>query len=305
MIIMSSDKKGKFSAKNILSKVKDNDRYIEINDKLREDLQKLLLSMYLDIKYVCEKYGLSLFLCGGSALGAVRHKGFIPWDDDLDMSMTRDDYNRFQDIFEKELSDKYLLKAPGYKEGSRARFPKIMKKGTIFREMGNASPEEECGVFLDIFILDRVPDNAFCMKIKGVYCNILEFISGQVLWHEEKAEAVYKELEKSSKLQLFIRRSIGMLFSFRSVCAWNRTLDRAIQYKKDSRCYGLLTGRKHYFGEILPKEAFLPGSHGIFEGHEVLLFSDTDAYLTNLYGEYMKIPDESDRETHVVEEIRF
>ena len=295
----------RFSMKSALSHTTYSDRAIEISEDLRQKLQSILLSIYQDVYEVCEKLGVKLFLCGGSALGAVRHKGFIPWDDDLDVSMTRADYIRFRDAFEEELSDRYVLCAPDYKNGSRTRFPKVMKKGTLFREMGNPSPEEECGVFLDIFIIDNIPNNKLIRSIKGTRCNLLEFISGQVLLHEENATTVLDEIKKASKGQYLIRKAIGVLFSLRKVRSWNRILDKAVQYKKETKDQGLPTGRKHYFGEILPKEVFLPGSEGVFEGQKVLLFSNPDAYLSNLYGDYMRIPNEGDRERHVVEEIRL
>ena len=302
---MNTDQTNTISVKKLLSQINQNDHYIEIDPNLRIQLQKLLFSMFMDVHSVCEKYGLSLFLCGGSALGTVRHQGFIPWDDDLDMTMTRDDYNRFQEIFEQELSDRYLLLAPGYKNGSRSRFPKVMKKGTIFREVGNSSPEEECGVFLDIFILDNVPNNKVLRLIKGSFCNILEFISGQVLWREEKAHEILEKIKEANRKQYYIRKITGIIFSFKTTRSWNRILDKALQHKNDTRYCTLATGRKHYFGEMLPREVFLPGTSGVFEGQEVLLFSDPDVYLSNLYGDYMQIPEESKREKHIVKEIRL
>ena len=302
---MRSSQKKSISVKTILSQPDPNKNYIEIDPNLRSQLQKLLLSMFIDVRSICEKYGLSLFLCGGSALGAVRHKGFIPWGDDLDMAMTRDDYHCFQEVFERELSDRYILLAPEYKNGSRSRFPKEMKKGTVFREMGNPSPEDECGVFLDIFILDNVPNNKALRLLKGSFCNVLEFISGQVLWREEESREVLDKIKEVNRIQYYIRKMTGILFSFRTTRSWNRMLDKALQYKKDSRYCTLATGRKHYFGEMLPREVFLPGSLGRFEGQEVLLFSNPNTYLSNLYGDYMQIPEESKREKHIIEEIRL
>ena len=269
------------------------------------DIQLANLVLLKELDYVCRQSKLSYWLDGGTLLGAVRHKGFIPWDDDLDITMTREDYERFQSIFEGELGSDYMLKAPSYKNGSRSRFPKVMKKGTVFREVGNPSPDEECGIFLDIFILDNVPDNKLLRTVKGTICNLLEFISGQVLWHEEHADELLDRIKEAGKLQYYIRKVTGFLFSFRKAAAWNRTIDQWIQYKKDTKYCSLATGRKHYFGETLPRGVFLPGTKGIFEGKEILLFSDVDAYLTNLYGDYMVIPEESKREAHALKDIRF
>lgn len=294
-----------FNAKTILSNRDSSNTYLEVKDDLLKQLQECLLNMFLDVQRVCRKHSIDLYLCGGSALGAVRHHGFIPWDDDFDMTMTREGYEKFQSVFEEELSADYLLVAPSYKDGSRSRFPKVMKKGTVFREVGDPSPKEKCGIDLDIFILDNVPNNKLLRTVKGTICNLLEFISGQVLWHEEHADELLNRIKEVSKSQYYIRKATGFIFSFRKAAAWNRTIDKLIQYKKETQNCTLATGRKHYFGETLPREVFLPGSIGQFDGHEVLLFSDPDAYLTNLYGDYMQIPDESKREKHAVEELRF
>ena len=101
---------------------------VDIDEQLRNDIQSALLAMYLDVDRACNKHGISLYLCGGSAIGAVRHKGFIPWDDDMDTAMSRSDYEKFKQIFETELSYNYYLVAPDVGTGSRSRSPKVIKK---------------------------------------------------------------------------------------------------------------------------------------------------------------------------------
>ena len=88
---------------------RQSDLFYELTDKERDALKKCLLSIYIDVKSVCDKYGLTLMLGGGSVLGAVRHKGFIPWDDDMDISMKREDYEKFLKIAPGEFPKDYTI----------------------------------------------------------------------------------------------------------------------------------------------------------------------------------------------------
>lgn len=292
--------------KRILNETDYSDILIEIDESMRKKIQKQLLDMYLDILEVCEKYEISAFLLGGSALGAVRHKGFIPWDDDFDIGMTRKDYIKFSEIFEKELSEKYVLNAPNYKEMAKYRFPKVLKKDTIFREVLDLKDRENCMLFLDIFILENVPSNVFLRKIKGVSCNIAEFISGQVFLYENRDEKVKVFYCRTGKSNYYFRVIIGFLFSFISAAQWFNLIDKIVQYKDDDSEYCCLpTGRKHYFGEILKRSELLPVTYNEFEGKKVQVLKNEDYYLRNLYGNYMEIPPAEKREKHFIEEIRL
>ena len=132
-----------FNSKEALTAIDNSDVLIEVTEEQRTALQALLLDMYKEIFEVCSRHNITPFLVGGSAIGAVRHKGFIPWDDDLDIGMTRDDYKCFEIVFDGELGDKYILNAPNRSKKVKTRFPKILKKGTVCREIGDYSPEEE------------------------------------------------------------------------------------------------------------------------------------------------------------------
>ena len=153
---------------------------VEIDDSTRIKLQDTLFGMYKELLETCLQNDITPFLIGGSALGAVRHKGFIPWDDDIDIGMTRGDYNRFLSIFENELTERYVLNAPNYSNKVKARFTKIIKKGTVFKEITDNDDAEMNGIFLDIFIIENVPDNVIPRTLKGLLCNALQFISSQV-----------------------------------------------------------------------------------------------------------------------------
>ena len=259
-------------------------------------LQKALLDIYIDVQAVCKKNNLTCMLLGGSSLGAVRHQGFIPWDDDLDMGMPRKDYETLKKIFKSELGEKYTLNAPNYDGRPTNRFPKILKNGTKFIELGMEEDDRAC-IKIDIFVLDNVPNNILLRYLKGFQCTVFMFAGGHVLSYEG-ARAKGKKLNK--------REFIGKLLSFRSSEKWFDRFDKVCRwYDEKSNYIGIPSGRKHYFGEILPRDTYLPVSVGLFEGYEVFKPADTDTYLKNLYGNYMEIPSEDKREKHYIEKIDF
>lgn len=293
-----------FSQKQKINEVYADDMLLKIDDEIRKDIQQSLLNMLIDIQNVCLRNHITVYLCGGSALGAHRHKGFIPWDDDVDISMTRSDYYGFQKVFEKELSDRYSLIAPNYSKKSKSRFPKIMKKGTVFREAGDRSDVEYCGLFLDIFIIDNVPDCKAHRLFKGILCNGMEFIAGQVILIESGPEW-RKICKRAGKWSYYMRFLCGLLFSFRTSSGWYDWIDRIIQHGDEKSEYcTLATGSKHYFGESLKRSVFFPAKTADFEGKIVYVFQNLHEYLLNLYGaDYMIIPDETKRQSHLITEL--
>lgn len=294
------------NGKKILNTINNTDILVKIEEDTRRKLQSILLEMYLDVLRVCEKYELSAFLLGGSALGAVRHKGFIPWDDDFDIGMTRKDYKKFSEIFEAELSEKYILNAPNYKGNAKSRFPKLLKKDTVLKEVCDLKKTEQCMVFLDIFILENVPENAVQRNFKGICCNMAEFISGQVFLYENRDKILKKFYMQGGIGNYYSRVIIGFMFSFMSASKWFDLIDKIVRYENDETEYcSLPTGRKHYFGEILKRSELFPVTYGEFNGKKVQVLKNEDYYLKNLYGNYMEIPPMEKREKHFIREIRL
>lgn len=279
----------------------------ELRAEELQELKNVLTEMVLDVLHVCEAHGFSLMLAGGSALGAVRHQGFIPWDDDLDLMMTREDYVKFCAIFEQTLGDKYLLIAPNHGELYQTRFPKIMKRNTVLRSITDVDSPMLCGIYLDVFLLENIPANRFIQRMKGLWCNLLMFIGSRVYLYERNNPVFQAHMSGTEEAQRALKATlrIGKAFSMIPSRKWSDWVDKAVQYKKETGLLGLPTGRKHYFGEILNKSAFLPPSYGTFEGHRVPLPADCDAYLRNLYGDYMQIPPVDKREKHFIVELQF
>ena len=277
----------------------NSDLLKEITPQEREDLQACMFKVYLDIKSVCDEYNYPLFLVEGSAIGVVRHKGFIPWDDDIDLAMMRSDYEKFKTIFEERLGEQYILNSPNYSDNARDRYPIVLVKDSYYKRLIDPRDISLHKIPIDIFIVDNVPNNRIVRKIKGLYCNFLEFIAGQVYLRENTNEDVKKYLCKNGTLVYNIRMIIGFLFSFHSAAKWFDIIDKAIQCKdENSNDCGILTARGHYFKEILPRGAVFPPSEGICNNEKVHLFHDVDLYLRTLYGNYMEIPPVEKRERH-------
>ncbi len=118
-------------------------------------IKKIELEMMVEIKRICEKHNIKYFLVGGSMLGAVRHKGFIPWDDDLDIGMLRDDYEKFATVAPKELNSRYYYQSPGSKDNSHYIFDKIRLKDTYFSTKFSDRFQIENGLFIDILVYDK------------------------------------------------------------------------------------------------------------------------------------------------------
>ena len=290
---------------DIFKKVDAGD-LIELSGKKLESLQVVLLQMAREVDAVCAEHRIPYTFGGGSCLGAVRHQGFIPWDDDLDINMTRDGYRRFIDVYESELKDRYWLhdceRTPGYD----LAFPRLRLKGTTVRTRDDFD-NQECGAYIDIFIIDNAPSNALLRNAHGFISMALGFAYSCRRFAAHAADYLSLVEGDAAATSAFKKKIlIGKLLSFRSVESWTRAWDRW-----NSRCHDegsshvtIPVGRKHYFGELQLRSDYFPVSHGSFGDLTVPLPKNTDVYMRSLYGEeYMTPPSEGDREKHVVYEF--
>ena len=292
-----------FSYKAILNR---NIKGHELTESEIKSLQRCLITISSEIIEVCEKYNLKLILQGGTLLGYIRHNGFIPWDDDIDFGMLREDYEKFISIFNKELSDRFILSAPKKGFSSYNRFIQVFRKETYIDDGGLETTNRPKNISIDIFPLDFAPNKSVIRNIKGLKANVFMAIGGAV----DTRCSMNKEIKKimcsslSGTVQYCIRMLIGFLFSFNSPKKWFEIIDKAIACSKPSEFITSGTGRKHYLGEVVQASAIIPLEKTTFEGLSVYRPNKPDVYLQNLYGDYMQIPSPEKREKHFAVNVK-
>ena len=146
-----------------------------------EDLRKaqlLMLEVLKEIHRICEENDINYFLCYGTLLGAVRHKGFIPWDDDCDIGMIREDYEKFLVVAKEKLGSKFVLETEELDVGYGLEFSKVMLKDTIWIEKNVVNNKKRVynGIFVDVFPFDKLPNGKNKEKMQYTVNNISQLL---------------------------------------------------------------------------------------------------------------------------------
>lgn len=282
-----------------------------------EDLNRLksvMASIVDDIVSVCDKYGLTYIMSYGTALGAIRHHGFIPWDDDLDISMPRKDYNRFLEVAEKELGDRYFIRCISKGDSIPVPTCHVKRKGTRYVNYGDLSilrnePEETKCIYVDIFPLENCSDYPLIRKIDGYINLLLQFIMTCISVKNSLIclKELGVELTKKEKSALQFKLFLGRLFSFCSLTQWFKVYDRFSRKNQNHQSIYVtsLTGYKNLRKSTYLRKKVCNTTTAEFEGRTWKLPIDYDYYLKTLYGDYMVLPDSIHRKVHPVFELDF
>ncbi|MBR6322484.1 MAG: LicD family protein, partial [Lachnospiraceae bacterium] len=224
------------------------------------------------------------------------------WDDDLDVLMTRADFERFAQLFREKYPDKYELTIPTETKESGALYiyPKIHMLGTTMLTLFDNPEVGNHGIHIDIFLIDNAPANGFKRRLKGYVADGKRFLLASGMMYAQRNETAEKYFSASGagKRNYKIRMAVG-----RFACALGldnvlRRYDRFVRQDKESPVSTVPTGRGHYAGEILPTSVFTPAKSVPYEDTTAFIPCDTDAYLKNLFGDYMTLPPEDKRERH-------
>ncbi len=286
----------------------DNPNLQKMSDTQLKKLQKILLSMLLDFDDFCQKNELVYLLGGGSCLGAVRHNGFIPWDDDIDLSMPRKDFERFRKIFPKQDGEKYWFTSPEDTKNCALAYARIRKKGTIYRTKDDEG-NKQAGIYIDLSVIENTYNFAPMRSIHGFLSLALGLITScRNFYSHRKMYLDMVKNNKKAKRTFRIKIFFGFLVSWRTEKAWSLTWNNINKMCKNnnSKYVTVPTGRKHFFGEMREREKYCKTTLCEFEKHLLPVPIKYKTYLESMYGKnYMKIPPSQKRETHAFLELDF
>lgn len=270
-------------------------------------VQDITYSILCDVADLASRLNIPIMLGGGTALGAVRHEGFIPWDDDVDINVERRHIKRLLDAIEEELGDKYLVMAPDRTPDYIYTFCQVQKRGTTFRE-SLSQKDGECGIKIDIWILENTYDNPILRFFHGIGCDFNSLILSCIRIHDRKEEYLaLAEGNSQATSSIKLKSILGAPFS-----PFLRHRIKAAQ-KCFSRCRDngskfvtFPSGRKHFFGELYQRSEYCKTIPFKFRDRIFQVPSGYDAYFKALYGEdYMTPPPPEKREAHVIYDLDF
>lgn len=282
-----------------------SDRLHCMTETERLQLQEHLRRMYVEIEKVCDRHGLTVMGAYGTVLGALRHKGFIPWDDDLDLFMPREDYDQLIHLYADELPQEYKIFAPNAQNRPIYRFAKVVDVSTKFVMPVSDETQEWSGVFVDIFPLENTPTNKLLIKVRRIWLCFLMYVASSVAQYEDKA-SLYKELmcgDAEAKRNYQFRNLIGEMFSFKTASQWYDWFDKASQWKKTGFYVAPSGGSSMKYFTPVPSSSFIPVHKASFDDIEINVPNNPEQHLCMEYGDWHKIPGGDEKWQHFIQKI--
>lgn len=273
----------------------------------RTMLQAHLRGMYLDIEAVCRRHDLQMMVAYGTVIGALRHKGFIPWDDDIDLMMPRKDYDLLINQYADELPEKYKIFSPNSKFGPIYRFAKVVDTTTRFT-LSPKNATEKNGIFVDIFPLENACISKWKTRWIQIKACFLMYVATSVDKWKSKSDATRKIMKSSlmGSFNYYFRQTLGFMFSWLSPEEWYNIFDKAVTGNPESGFYMVPSGGfKYRYFMPMDKNIFLPVKRMPFDDIEVNVPNMPEEHCKIEYGNWQRIPLENERWQHFINEIKF
>lgn len=266
-----------------------------MDSKVLDRLHNEMLVIYEEISRICDKHNLTYFVVGGTLLGAVVHKGYIPWDDDLDIAMPRDDYDKFIEICQKELNDKFFIHHTVTDENYWIPFAKLRMNNTVFLEEKRKNVNSHAGIYVDVFPFDYSSE---CnSKMANLKWRLMTWINNYIY---TKVTGI-SVISKSGKLL----NPLFSCFSINKLSLYRDNLMRSFD-KGERKYYVDLAGGRRLDNSYFDINDILPLQDLPFGETTVKCPRDPNKYLLQLYTErYTIIPPKEKQITHEPVLIRF
>lgn len=257
-----------------------NDYYI--SSKMKKTWQ-IQIEMLEEVKRICEKYNIIYLADSGTLLGAIRHNGFIPWDDDIDLGMTRDMYEKFLEVAPKELNPKFFLQHTKSEKHYFCPHAQIRCYGTTMLLGDDYKKNKNKGIFIDIFVYDKVPlndqlgnklRNKLALQKKILYFEMSKLSFGNII----------KNLVKKTIAKMYLITHGG----FNKVAQNYNKLSQKYQYLEKDYYYDYVSYYTNTRKIVLPANVNDDVSAKKFEYTTINIPKDYDLILKNMFGEYLK-----------------
>lgn len=242
-------------------------------------LQIAELRIFKELQRICEKHDVRYFLIGGSAIGSVRHHGFIPWDDDMDIGMPRPDYERFSELCRTELDPQFFWQTYRTEPAYNLIFGKLRLNYSKYVEVATAHLPIHHGIKIDVFPFDGVPRATYAKSLHRI---TLKFCMMKLGAEIERSRRMHLQ-ERAASL---IPRRIAIALNERMAKRWNYS---------DCETVVNASGAWGYYRESVPKAWVAESAMMPFEDVSAPVPKYWHEYLTKIYGDYMLFPPESER----------
>lgn len=250
-------------------------------------IKKIELEIALEIKRICEENNINYSLSGGTLIGAVRHKGFIPWDDDIDMAMTRENYDKFLKIAPEKIDgNRFYIVNYETDPNVGEPFTKVMRKGTVFQESFSENTNASNGVFVDLFPFDNAPDGKLARRR-----------------HAYRAYSIRKRIliksgynfQKTGVKKLIYKLIGATTFSGKEKLVKRFRKNQTKYNNINTKSMVSICGAYSYDLETVPAEMLEGYTQLEFEGEKFSVFKEYDIFLRHYFNDYMQLPPEEER----------
>ena len=278
----------------------------DTKDNLRE-YQNMILEIFWDVVKVCKDNGITYFLTDGSCLGAIRHEGIIPWDDDIDMGIFSDDYDKFYEALNTSLGSKYTIE----RTFDQRRFPthtdvigKIgNKEHLVYTDIFNTEEKNTVHPWIDVMLICGCPKGRLLTFIHFYHILFLK-----VLLKLSNRESIgFNSDKKRGRVErfiLFIAKHVSFSKFIDEIKISDRLKNVLFKYNPHESDRLFAYSSDYREKEIVPFEYYGKGRDAAFEGMMATVPMEAEKYLTQIYGDYMQIPPVDKRHKHVTRIIR-